>query len=214
MLTPLCSEQLYIPEQIGSSTFLMVILSYFSSVSLHILINASELVFSDDGDNFSVISVDTPQDVQGIYVQSTTRSAACPNCCIISKRIHGYYTRKIADFPVFGKTSINILRSRKFYFNQNECPFKVFTVRFDNHFKPYKRSTERLEGKISKLGFLPMPTSDTIILRLIEKSDFSPTEGVTAIGLDDWAYKKRKSYGSILVNLHTGKVIDLLPDRE
>ncbi|MYY49932.1 hypothetical protein CMT87_09000 [Elizabethkingia anophelis] len=38
--------------------------------------------------------------------------------------------------------------------------------------------------------------------------------GVTAIGVDDWAYKKRDSYGSILVNLHTGKVIDLLPDRE
>ncbi|MGJ1356870.1 transposase [Sphingobacterium siyangense] len=49
---------------------------------------------------------------------------------------------------------------------------------------------------------------------MIEKSDFSPAKGVTTIGVDDWAYKKRKSYGSILVNLHTGKVIDLLPDRE
>lgn len=187
--------------------------------------NASKLVFSEDGDTFKVISVDNQQDVLEIYVQSTTRYATCPNCCITSKRIHSYYSRKVADLPVFGKTSRIILRSRKFYCNQEEYSFKVFTERFDNHFKPYKRRTERLESKIRKLrllaggrpaqricGILSMPTSDTTILRLIEKGDFSPAEGATAIGVDDWAYKKRKSYGSILINLHTGKV--LLPDRE
>lgn len=189
--------------------------------------NASKLVFSDDGDNFRIISVDNQQDVLVVYVQITTQSAVCPNCCITSKRIHSYYTRKIADLPVFGKTSRIILRPRKFYCHQDECPFKIFTERFESHFRPYKRRTERLESKIRQLGLLAggrpaqrictilsIPTSDTTILRLIEKSDFSPAKGVTAIGVDDWAYKKRKSYGSILVNLHTGKVIDLLPDRE
>ncbi|QRY58809.1 transposase family protein [Sphingobacterium siyangense] len=189
--------------------------------------NASKLVFSDDSDTFKVISVDPQQDILQIYVQSTMRSAPCPNCCISSKRIHSYYARKIADLPVFGKTSRIILRARKFYCNQDECPFKVFTGRFATHFKPNKRRTERLEGKIRQLGLLAggrpaqricgilsMPTSDTTILRLIEKIYFSPIEDVTAIGVDDRAYKKRKSYVSILVNLHTGKVIDLLPDRE
>lgn len=216
-----------ITEDIGSSPLLVVILSYLSSISVHILMNASKLVFSDDGDNFRVISVGNQQDVLEIYLQGITRSAACQNYCITSKKIHSCYTRKIADLPVFGKTSMIIFRSPKFYCDQNECPFKVFTERFDNHFKPYKRRTERLEGKISKLGLpaggrsaqricviLSMPTSDTTILRLIEKSDFSPTEGVTAIRVDDWAYKKNKSYGSILVNLHIGKVINLLTDRD
>lgn len=36
----------------------------------------------------------------------------------------------------------------------------------------------------------------------------------TAIGVDDWAYKKRERYGSILVHLTTRRVVDLLPDRE
>lgn len=35
-----------------------------------------------------------------------------------------------------------------------------------------------------------------------------------AVGVDGWAYKKRDRYGSILVNLNTGKIMDLLPDRE
>lgn len=188
--------------------------------------NASKLVFSD-GDRFKVITVDSVQEELRIYVQSTTESATCPNCCIPSKRIHSYYTRKIADLPVFGKTSLIFLRSRKFYCRQEECPFKVFTERFDHYFRPYRRKTDRLENKIRELGLLAggrpaericrlvsMTSSDTTILRLVESEVFSPSEGVTAVGVDDWAYKKRNSYGSILVNLHTGRAIDLLPDRE
>src|SRR5690606_11345849 len=99
--------------------------------------------------------------------------------------------------------------------------------RFDHYFRPYRRKTDRLENKIRELGLLAggrpaericrlvsMTSSDTTILRLVESEVFSPSEGVTAVGVDDWAYKKRNSYGSILVNLHTGRAIDLLPDRE
>lgn len=163
--------------------------------------NASKLVFSD-GDRFKVITVDSVQEELRIYVQSTTESATCPNCCIPSKRIHSYYTRKIADLPVFGKTSLIFLRSRKFYCRQEECPFKVFTERFDHYFRPYRRKTDRLENKIRELGLLAggrpaericrlvsMTSSDTTILRLVESEVFSPSEGVTAVGVDDWAYK-------------------------
>jgi transposase len=34
------------------------------------------------------------------------------------------------------------------------------------------------------------------------------------LGIDDWAWKKRHRYGTILCDLEAGKVIDLLPDRE
>ena len=34
------------------------------------------------------------------------------------------------------------------------------------------------------------------------------------IGVDDWAFKKRLKYGTIIVDLETNEVIDLLPDRE
>ena len=34
------------------------------------------------------------------------------------------------------------------------------------------------------------------------------------IGVDDWAFKKRLKYGTIIVDLEKNEVIDLLPDRE
>ena len=41
----------------------------------------------------------------------------------------------------------------------------------------------------------------------------SPSQPVTCIGIDDWAYKRRRSYGTLICDLETGKPLDLLPDR-
>ena len=34
------------------------------------------------------------------------------------------------------------------------------------------------------------------------------------IGLDDWAFRKARNYGTIIVDHESGKPIDLLPDRD
>lgn len=70
------------------------------------------------------------------------------------------------------------------------------------------RSAERVCKSLS------MPVSDSTLLRLIGKAPLPTLGSLKAVGVDDWAYKKRDRYGSILVNLDTGKVVDLLPDRE
>jgi transposase len=37
---------------------------------------------------------------------------------------------------------------------------------------------------------------------------------VCVVGVDDWSWRRGKRFGSILVNLETHKIVDLLPDRE
>lgn len=37
---------------------------------------------------------------------------------------------------------------------------------------------------------------------------------IKALGVDDWAYRKGVSYGTILVNMDTGKTVDILSGRD
>ena len=41
-----------------------------------------------------------------------------------------------------------------------------------------------------------------------------PVGPVRVVGVDDWSWRRGKRFGSILVNLETHKIIDLLVDRE
>lgn len=188
--------------------------------------NLSKLIFSSI-DPFRVVSVDNQAGFINIYVQSRQRICRCPDCLIPSKKLHSYYSRKFRDLPTFGKSSNIYLQSRKYRCLTPECERKIFTERFEDHFEPCKRRTKRLDEKLLTTALemggrpaerlcntLSMPVSDSTLLRLIHKTPLPCLGQLKAVGVDDWAYKKRDRYGSILVNLDTGKVVDLLPDRE
>ena len=52
------------------------------------------------------------------------------------------------------------------------------------------------------------------MLRDIHRMSVPEHREVHEIGVDDWAFRKGVTYGSIIVNLDTGSVIDLLGDRD
>ena len=49
---------------------------------------------------------------------------------------------------------------------------------------------------------------------MIDSLPIPPTEKVTVLGIDDWAYRKGLTYGTVIANMETGKVIDLLIGRD
>jgi transposase len=51
------------------------------------------------------------------------------------------------------------------------------------------------------------------ILRLVHQSQRSALQEPHVIGLDDWAWKRRLRYGTLICDLERGLPIDLLPDR-
>ena len=60
-----------------------------------------------------------------------------------------------------------------------------------------------------------MPASDDTILRHLKRraKERSAQANVRVVGIDDWAWRKGSTYGTIIVDLERREVIDLLPVR-
>ena len=145
-----------------------------------------------------------------------------------SNRRHSKYIRTLADLPTSGYDVKVLILSGKYFCDNAECSRKIFTERFKQEISPYYRRFNRCKellgnfalelggnkgAAISRLARLPV--SPSTILRIIKRQHL-PIPKVTSgiIGIDDWAFKKGNTYGTIIVDLHQNKVIDLLPDRE
>ncbi len=161
-----------------------------------------------------------------LAVAATRRWARCPLCRCRSKRLHSHYERTLADLPCAGARVLMHLRVRRFACRVRRCRRKIFAERLPDLVAPFARRTARLAAHLLRaaydLGGAPgarhlaaeeIPTSARTLLRLIRAAPL-PTEGpVRVLGVDDWSRRKGRDFGTILVNLETRAVIDLLPDR-
>ena len=58
-----------------------------------------------------------------------------------------------------------------------------------------------------------LASGPTLLGQLRRKVIFSSAQTPRVLGIDDWAWRKGRRYGTILCDLERGKVVDLLPDR-
>lgn len=158
---------------------------------------------------------------------SLQRYSRCPVCKKKSKSIHSYYHRQLADLLVSNyQVKIN-LRSRRFICRDHICPWKIFTERFCSELGTYSRRLQRSRDLLTNIGLELGGVKTAMISRWVGSSVSAATvirmikslPGVSGnicsgvIGVDDWALKKGRTYGTILVDLHQNRVIDLWEGR-
>lgn len=164
-----------------------------------------------------------------ITIVATARqlTADCPTCHQPSGRIHSRYERRLADLPWQGRPVAIRVRARRFFCAEPACPRRTFAERLPGIARRSGRRSERLadiqrrvalalggEAGAKLSARLAMPTSPDTLLRLAGSATRAEPPVPRVLGVDEWAWRKGRRYGTILVDLERGAVIDLLPDRD
>jgi transposase len=117
------------------------------------------------------------------------------------------------------------IRARRFFCDDLSCKRKIFCERLPE-VAARARKTVRLEEALLAIALelggragarlaleLGIVAARDTLLRKIKAAPLPEVGKVRVLGVDDFAFKKGSTYGTILVNLEDHKVVDLLPER-
>ncbi|WP_079146830.1 transposase family protein [Streptomyces griseochromogenes] len=141
-------------------------------------------------------------------------------------RVHSRYWRHIADLPLGGQKMAVHLRVRRFFCDQGECRRRTFVEQVagltERRLSSSTAARSAMRAIAVQLGGRP-------VRRLCRKlqlhgrrssllgqltSPPAPARAPRILGIDEFAFHRGRTYGTVLVDAETSIPVDVLPDRE
>jgi transposase len=156
---------------------------------------------------------------------TTNSTAVCPSCQQESHRVHSYYTRSPSDLPISGQCVQLVLRVRRFRCQNQECQQQTFAERLPD-IAVSARQTTRLGKILESIAVvfsgqagarlteqLGMPVSADSLLRRAKKTASTSLPTPRILAVDDFAFRRGRTYGTLLLDWESRHPVDLLEDR-
>lgn len=153
-------------------------------------------------------------------------SGPCPQCQHPAERVHSRYWRHLAGLPAGGRRMIVRLRVRRFFCDQSQCRRRTYVEQVAGLTEPRLRTSTPARSAMgavaAELGGRPgqrlcmklrIHGRRTALLGQL-KARPVPTRAPRLVGIDEFAFRKGRTYGTILVDVESSRPVDVLPDRE
>lgn len=158
---------------------------------------------------------------------SVSEGAICPCCGMESRRLHGYQERTARDLPIFGKPVTLKIAQKKYFCDNEDCEIDIFTEsndlinqysQFTSRCREYMLKVATLvscESAVKILSYQGIRVSGDTLLNMIKAAgkEYTATIGKN-IGVDDWAYRRGQKYGTLICDLDTHEIVDVLEGRD
>lgn len=163
-----------------------------------------------------------------VDAEASSQAANCPDCGMLSTGRHSSYARRLKDLPVQGQLVKLTLRVGRWRCRNRGCRRRIFCQRLPEIAQPHAQETKRFREVGQAIAYamggragerlsrrLGIPVSRDTLLRRVKQATQAHrcARPIPVVGVDEWAWRKGQSYGTILVDLEKGVVADLLPDR-